>query len=159
MKSDIHNKDFARRLLLKEKLRRTREWPIVWCLMEKGCRGPAVKNLTNVFFFRHSEKCTKNLSPERKRWKKRSGNRFFPSPQRLWLPSFRGVFVTVISFCVLCCRWVKLLFFFLFQSQINVYIYVDRNFVVNAASIQISDDLIVCSTTGWSPWLLSYAIV
>ena len=29
MEADIHNKDFARRLVLKERLRRTRKWPIL----------------------------------------------------------------------------------------------------------------------------------
>ena len=56
MKSDIHNKDFARRLALKERLTGLGKWPIVCVWMEKGCRELATKKLIRVLFFRHSEK-------------------------------------------------------------------------------------------------------
>ena len=56
MKSDIHNKDFARTLTLKERLTGLGKWPIVCVWMEKGCRELATKKLTRVLFFRDSEK-------------------------------------------------------------------------------------------------------
>ena len=48
MKSDIHNKDFARRPTLKERLTGLGKWPIVCVWMEKGCRELATKKLTRV---------------------------------------------------------------------------------------------------------------